>query len=431
MATARDRLVISRLVHRFTFGPKPGQFQRLLRGGVAHAPTALLRSPVHDPGLRGLREPSLSDLGPFPAAGSPTRAQFVRSLNQQADDLVLWWLDRMVLSDYPITERMTWFWHGHWATAIAKVRYPLAMKIQNETMRTYGLGNFADLSRAMVVDGALVYWLDGQLNVRSAPNENLGREFMELFTLGVGNYSEDDVKAAARGFTGYQVVRSSGTVSFQPARHDFSEITLLKTTSQFTAPVLSDYVVSLDANARFIAERLWYRFVSSISPAPASLATSFASRQVAPLVHAVATHPGLGDPANALVKSPVEWFVAVCRALSITPSKLPVSLGLINYLYQLGQAPFDPPNVGGWPADEAWLTTASAQARLAFAQNLVRHANLGPVHHAKGDRVHAMADWLGVATWSVRTTKALRAASSDAARMTVVAICAPEYVVSV
>ena len=145
-----------------------------------------------------------------------------------------------MLADYPFVERMTWFWHGHWATSISKVTYALPMKIQNDTLRTHALGNFKDMSRAMVRDGALIFWLDGEENVAYSPNENLGREFMELFTLGVGNYSQSDVHQAALGFTGYNVDQTSGAVTFDPKLHDNDKVSVLGKRQVFDAVTLSD-----------------------------------------------------------------------------------------------------------------------------------------------------------------------------------------------
>lgn len=430
MRAVHDRLVISRLVHRFSFGPKPGQYEYLVREGVTTARNRLLRTPAHDAGLASVVDPGLVDLGPFPPSKSTARAIFQQALSQQFSAMTLWWLDRMVLADYPLVERMTWFWHGHWATSISKVVYPLPMKVQNETMRLYGLGSFAGLARAMVVDGALIYWLDGQLNVAQAPNENLGREFMELFTLGVGNYSEDDVKAVAAAFTGYRVTTSNGLVTFQPSVHDYSPLAILGATAPFVAPSLSDYVVSLDANAAFVAQRLWFRFVSTTTSVPTTLVKGFANRDVRSLVEAIARHPAMKDPRHAQAKSPVEWFVSACRALQITPSNLPSTVTVANYLSLMGQVPFAPPSVGGWPYDEAWLTAASFQYRLAFATYLVKNGDLSPVVNASNDVNRSLANWLGVAKWSPRTTQAFSEAQGDPARLALLALCAPEYVVN-
>ena len=156
-----------------------------------------------DPGLDALVTPPFPNMGQAPSDPTASAAYWTKVYDQSIS-VGMWWMDRMVLADYPFIERMTWFWHGHWATSINKVSFALPMKIQNETLRTHALGNFKDMSRAMVRDGALIFWLDGEENVAYSPNENLGREFMELFTLGVGHYSQTDVHQAALGFTGYE-----------------------------------------------------------------------------------------------------------------------------------------------------------------------------------------------------------------------------------
>ena len=426
--TTADRLEIARLVHRFGFGPRPGEFLALVHGGVAHARRDVLQS-GRDAGLAAVADPHITDLGPAPSDPAASQAYW-QSVWDQYMSLATWWLDRMVLADHPFVERMTWFWHGHWATSIGKVEFALPMKIQNETLRARALGNFSDMARAMVLDGALIYWLDGEVNVVGAPNENLGREFMELFTLGVGNYTEGDVKAAARGFTGYQVGETSGQVSFDSASHDNSPVRLLGTTRSFDATSLSDYVVGHDATATHITNRLWFRFVSTTVPAPRSLTKRFAQRNIASLVHAIAADPAMRRPGLSQVKSPVEWFVSACRALGVTPSHL--DSGDLQWLLgQMGQFPFDPPSVGGWPFDEAWLTASSAQYRFNLADLLVQHGSVAPLGDTPSTMVQAAADWLGVAQWSERTARSLRAAVSDRRQLATLALCAPEFVVSV
>jgi uncharacterized protein (DUF1800 family) len=304
---------------------------------------------------------------------------------------------------------------------------------QNQIFRQYALGNFAQMSRAMVNDAALQYWLDGQTNTVKAPNENLGRELMELFTLGVNRYTEDDVKAVARVLTGYQVSVNAATVVVNPKRRDTNAVTILGQTSTYTAEGVSDYLVGKSDCAQFIAERLWYRFISSTENMPANFSPvkTFSSREIAPLVTAIASDSAMSNARYAMVKSPVEWFISACRALELTPSELSTSKQLINHLNKLGQIPFYPPNVGGWPAAEAWLSSASAQYRIAFATWLIKQSSLRALNEIPIDRrVLASADWLGVGEWSARTQTALRNSLSNPQEFALLALCSPEYVVS-
>ena len=427
------RLVTARLYHRFGFGPKPGEFSAALRAGKSATRTNLLTVPSFDNGAQRVREPAITDLGRRPDPNDPLLPIFAANLREQNRVLTLWWLDRMALSDHALTERMTWFWHGHWATAIDKLNFALPMYVQNQTLRKNALGNFRDMSLAMIKDGALQFWLDGQENTASAPNENLGRELMELFILGVNRYSETDVKEVARSLTGYQVVRSNGTVTFNPRRYDPNPKTILGRTTAYDATSATNHLVDQANCQLFISERLWYRFISSQNPLPSQsgIESAFNQRSISAAVNALADFEYLTDTKHSLVKSPVEWFISSCRALSITPSQLTNQNNLISYLNKLSQVPFSPPNVGGWPTDEAWLSSASAQFRFAFAQWFIKQGDISPISNlARGQRVDAISDWLGIAELSDRTKMALQGAESDPKRLILLALCSPEYIVS-
>jgi uncharacterized protein (DUF1800 family) len=420
-------------LHRFGFGPRPGEYAKALADGVAATRTKLLTVPAVDAGALKVAEPEITDLGQRPKQNTKEIVPFAIAMRYQSQQLVVWWLDRMAHSDHGLTERMTWFWHGHWATSLQKLNYPLPMFKQNKTLRTYCLGNFADMTKAMIDDGALQFWLDGQDNTVKAPNENLGRELMELFTLGVGRYTEDDVKAISRVLTGYQVVRSNGNVTVNQNRRDKNAVTLLGTTAVFTGDSLADFLVARDDSAKFITERLWYRFISSTEDMPANFVAknAFNNRDISAAVTAMASDSVMRDAKYAMVKSPVEWFISACRALELTPSALKTPAQLINYLEKLGQVPFSPPNVGGWPAGEAWLSSATAQYRLTFATWLVKQSELRVLKSlTPAQRMMQSADWLGVAEWSPRTKNALRDAQSDPAQFALLALCSPEYLVS-
>jgi uncharacterized protein (DUF1800 family) len=428
-----DRLEIARLYHRFGFGPKPGEFKAALANGLSATKSALLTVPDVDLGAAKVAEPNITNLGQRPAQKTDAYIAFSIALRQQSKDLVLWWLDRMVLSDHSLTERMTWFWHGHWATSISKINFAYPMYLQNQTLRKNSLGNFKDMSLAMLDDGALQDWLDGGANVYKAPNENLARELMELFLLGVNRYTENDVRELARALTGYQVESWSGKVTFNTKRFDPNPKTILGATVNYDGPKATAWLLSQSDCAKFIAERIWFRFISSANELPKTntLETAFANRDIKSILVAATDSQYLGDVDNSLVKAPVDWFVGVARYLNLTPSVLQTPAQLLGYLDKLSQVPFSPPNVGGWPTDEAWLSSASAQFRLQFAGWLVKQADLTAITAiAPNKRVLWLQDELGVLSFSTRTRIALDGVKSNPAQLLQLAICSPEYVVS-
>jgi uncharacterized protein (DUF1800 family) len=427
-----ERTALARLVHRVGFGPKPGQFQSMLAKGFDAAAGELLYAPRS---AYGDVKASLgiADLGPQPPPNSEGVAAYADNKRNQLRAMSLWWLDQMVVQDHPFRERMTWFWHGHWATSYVKVDEPVVMFDHIDKLRQHAVGNFSQMCEQMVLDGALVYWLDGQLNTASAPNENLARELMELFILGVNRYSEQDVKEAAKVLSGWKVVKHSGLVYQNPRQSFWGSSTVLGMSDRFDAVKLARFLSEQPAAQRFIPERLWYRFASSEAALPSDgvIESMFAGREILPTMTSLIYSMAYADASHAVVKSPLEWLVGALRALQITPSTYSNPDYLLSRLTNLGQRPLYPPNVGGWPADEAWLSVASAQTRIFTAQTLVSRADLSPVASvAQASRLDALADWLGVARWSARTRAALESAASDARRQVTLALCSPEYVVS-
>ena len=428
-----DRLEIARLYHRFGFGPRPGEFKAALANGVSATKTALLSVPVVDLGAAQIAEPNITNLGPRPDQKTSALIDFNIALRQQVRDLPIWWLDRMALSDHALTERMTWFWHGHWATAVGKINYAYPMYLQNQTLRKHALGNFGEMSTAMVNDGALQFWLDGGENTIKSPNENLARELMELFVLGVNRYTETDVRELSRAMTGYQIERSSGKVTFNTKRYDPNIKTILGSSTTFNGTSATAHLVAQKDAAKFISERFWFRFISSLTELPSdnSLEKSFETRDISKLVTALTDSQILSNPNYSIVKAPVEWFVGVARYLKLTPSALKTPAQLLAYLDKLAQVPFSPPNVGGWPTDESWLSSASAQSRIQFASWLIKQADLSSLTAiAPNKRVAWLQDELGVLPFSNRTRLALDGVKGTPAQLLQLAICSPEYVVS-
>jgi uncharacterized protein (DUF1800 family) len=431
LSADQERLAISRLFHRYGFGPKQGEFEKAVKSGFEVTKKNFLVKPTAAQISADLPPITIDDLGPRPTPGTFENTEYAIKIRSQIKDVTLWWLDQMVTTDYSLNEKLTWFWHGHWATSIEKLNFALPMYKQNLTFRNQALGNFSSLSKAMYNDGALQYWLDGQENTAKAPNENLSREFMELFTLGVGRYTEEDVKALARVFTGMQVQRTNGTTTFNARRHDNSAVTLLGATQVFSAEQAIDLLVARDDSSRFIYERLWYRFISSTEDVPANLKRdAFVGRDIYSAVSDLVSSQYMYAPQLAMVKSPVEWFVALCRALNITPSATKNSNAILGSLQKLSQVPFAPPNVGGWPAGELWLTSASAQFRLTLSQALLKNTDLADLKRvAPAQRVKYLQDLLGVYQWSKRTSDALTIARNEPERLFLLAINSPEYVV--
>jgi uncharacterized protein (DUF1800 family) len=431
MSANQERLAISRLYHRFSFGPRPGEFEQSINSGFESVKKNFLVKPTFDEIKADVKEIAIDDVGPRPKPGTFESTSYTIKVKEQNRNLLIWWLDQMVNTRYPLNEKMTWFWHGHWATSIEKLNFALPMYKQNLTLRENALGDFYALSRAMYNDGALQYWLDGQENTAKAPNENLSREFMELFTLGVGRYAEDDVKALARVFTGIQVQRSSGVITFNPRRHDNSAVKLLGNTQKFTAEQAIDFLVSRNDSSRFIYERLWYRFISSTEEFPHKTnRDAFSNRDIYSAVSDVVDGSEFQDPRFVMVKSPIEWFIAVCRALEITPSGVKNINNLIGGLQKLSQLPFAPPNVGGWPAGELWLTSASAQFRINLSQAILKNSDLAALKAvAPSLRVKYLENLLGVYQWSKRTSDALYVVRNEPERLFLLAINSPEYVV--
>ena len=428
-----DRLEIARLYHRFGFGPRPGEFKTALNNGLTATKAKFLSVPTIDLGAAQVAEPNITNLGTRPDQKTNELIEFNIALRQQVKDLPLWWLDRMALSDHALTERMTWFWHGHWATAIGKLNHAYPMYLQNQTLRKYALGNFGEMTAAMLNDGALQFWLDGGENTVKSPNENLARELMELFTLGVNRYTETDVRELSRALTGYQIERSSGKVTFNAKRYDSNIKTILGSSTTFNGNSAAAHLVAQKDTAKFIAERFWYRFISSQIELPSdnSLEKSFETRDISKLVGALTDSKILNNPSYSIVKPPVEWFVGVARYLKLTPSALKTPAQLLAYLDRLAQVPFNPPNVGGWPTDEAWLSSASAQYRIQFAAWLIKQADLSALAAiAPNKRIAWLQDELGILAFSNRTRIALDGVKANPAQLLQLAICSPEYVVS-
>jgi uncharacterized protein (DUF1800 family) len=283
----------------------------------------------------------------------------------------------------------------------------------------------------------MLVWLDGAQNVKGAPNENFARECFELFTLGHGHaghqpYGEDDVAAAARAFTGTRFLRRQHEVVSQPARHDDGMKTVLGQTGRWQGTDIVRIATSDPASIPFVVSRLWSRLARPAAPDdPVVMELAASSRpvlDVGALMPRLFTHDEFRADATrvGLVKQPVEWLVGSCRSLGIDPD----DPRLVAPLRTLGQVPFAPPSVGGWPANRAWLTTGAAQARLALAARLAELGRGAVDGNGSAARVDAIGRTLGIGSWTPATAEALRSAADDPHALVTLALVAPEHLLA-
>ena len=305
------------------------------------------------------------------------RMEFRRTLVRQGLELRAWWIGEMLATPSPLTERMTLFWHNHFATSQQKVRFSQLMYRQNALLRRESLGNFATLLHAMAKDPAMLVWLDNARSRREAPNENFAREVMELFTLGEGHYGERDVKEAARAFTGWSLEPATARFVYRRAWHDDGDKSVLGASGALDGDEVLDLLLARPETAEHIARKLWLEFVS---PAPDAAEVSRWARdfrsaryEVKPLMRDVLLSGAFWSRANrgALVKSPVDVVVGTLHTFSIRPKDLRPA-AVTSAL--LGENLFSPPNVKGWAGGDAWIDSATLLGRRQFTERVFRGA---------------------------------------------------------
>jgi len=350
---------------------------------------AMAAMPRSDAVARLLREARTTTVTPPPAfaidtgplrppgrdASDVERKVFLQEQIRHGLELRAWWVQEMLATPSPLTERMALFWHNHFVSSQQKVRIARLMYGQNAMLRSHALGNFGALLHAAAKDPAMLVYLDGAQNRKGQPNENFAREVMELFTLGEGHYTEQDIKEAARAFTGWSLNRETGEYLFRPGVHDFGNKTVLGRSGNMDGDTVLDILLAQPATAEFVTTKLWRDFVS---PDPDSREV----RRIAQLFRAsnydikVALRAILLSDAfwarenrGTLIKSPVEFIVGTLRQLEVQP---PSGLPFAVLSAGMGQNLFSPPNVKGWPGGNAWIDTNTLLARKQFVDRMAR-----------------------------------------------------------
>ena len=292
-----------------------------------------------------------------------------------------WWLYCMLQGGHPLREKLTLFWHNHFATSIVKVRDAGLMFRQNALFREHALSKFGPMLQAVSRDGAMLLWLDSNSNVKGKPNENYARELMELFSLGVGNYTEKDVREAARAFTGWHT--DGHGFKFNAGQHDDGSKTVLGTTGDLDGGDVVKIVLEQPAAARFLVRKFYTYFVSEVPPTdkllePLCEQYRQSEYDTAALVKTIlSSRLFYSDHAfRKRIKSPIEYVLGAVRTIyrrfddSDAHYRPLAHQALIKWLGTMGQTLFAPPNVKGWPGARTWLNTSTVLERDNFASIL-------------------------------------------------------------
>ncbi|HRT58543.1 MAG TPA: DUF1800 domain-containing protein [Candidatus Paceibacterota bacterium] len=371
------------LLNRAGFGGPPGEIEALVALGPEQAVDRLVNYE------------EIPDLTPAPewAKPDPERArqlagaqrlsveerQKLQREEQQRQrerlaELRGWWLQRMARGARPLQEKMVLFWHGHFATSFEKVRDATLMWRQNETFRRLATGNWLELLIETAKDPAMLIWLDQAQSRKERPNENFAREVMELFTLGEGEFTEEDVAQGARALTGWTFDRAGQRFVNRPTWHDTGHKVIFGKEGNFDGEDFLELIVARPAAGRFITRKLW-RFFAGTEPSEelaAALASLFrrSGNEFKPLLRAIFRSEEFYSPRvrRNQVKSPVQWLIGSVRMLE---RELPPPEVCAAMLRTMGQDLFAPPNVKGWEEGVGWITTNTLMARYNQAAVLV------------------------------------------------------------
>ena len=386
------------LLERVGFGATPAEIRRLAAMSPGEAVRQLVDyEPIDTSALPDFDESGMWDPGmdPFP----PSRAEAVRIAREKGSAmgvkvlpegssrriqpvvdkffyglradvletrrLALWWAERMMRTPRPLEEKMTFFWHGHFATSEVKVRDYRMLLAQNRMLRSHATGNFRDLLLGIMRDPAMLVYLDNAKNVKEHPNENFGRELLELFTLGVGNYTEHDIREASRAFTGW--TNDVLKFRFNSDQHDFGPKEFLGQEGNFDGGEIVDIILVQPAAADFLAAKL-YRFfvrerISDATRTALGKVLRDANFELKPLLKKIFLSRDFHSPPSVAtqIKSPVQLFISTYRKLGL--AKTPTAPDFTDLTGRLGQSLLYPPNVAGWSGGRTWITPASLLER--------------------------------------------------------------------
>jgi uncharacterized protein (DUF1800 family) len=298
---------------------------------------------------------------------------WLRATALETRRIAAWWADRMVSTDRPLQEKMALFWHGHFATGADKVRDYRKMLVQLELFHQKGTGNFRELLIAVAQDPAMLVFLDAGQNVKGAPNENFGREVMELFTMGVGNYSEHDIREAARAFTGW--TNDDLRFKLDEAKHDTGEKEFLGRRGNFDGVDILNIILDQKVTANFMAGKIYRYFArDDLSPVLQERLGAVLREndyELRPLLRTIfLSRDFYSEPSvGTRIKGPVDLIVSLCRELGL--KRLPGVPDFNSSCGELGQVLLNPPTVAGWAQGRSWITPGMLLARGNLARQML------------------------------------------------------------
>jgi uncharacterized protein (DUF1800 family) len=382
-----DSVKAAHLLNRAGFGGTIDEVRKVLELGPAGAVDWLLDFPDQSAEEQGTDVPNLTAIDGYPTTfrelkkseqgKTPEELKALRQKVRMANGdavraTVNWWMRRMTDGPHPLQEKLTFFWHGHFVTSDKDERSATLMWKQNELLRKMAVGNFRTFVKAVARDPAMLDYLNNEQNRKAHPNENFARELMELFTLGIGNYTEDDVKQGAKAFTGW--AHDGDDYVFRKFDHDESVKHFLGYHGNFNGDDIIDIILSQNVCAKFIGCKLFRYFAyEEIDDALAdAIGNEFRSGnyELRPLIKTILNSAAFYSPQaiGSQIKCPVQLVLGTVRQMNLI---MPAENAILGPLNQMGQVPFSPPNVRGWPGGRMWINTSTLFVRYNTGYRLL------------------------------------------------------------
>jgi uncharacterized protein (DUF1800 family) len=378
-----DAVKAAHLLQRAGFGGTLEEIEDVCALGPEKAVEQLLDFPDAGADDVGTDTPDLSGIDGYPRTFAERRKLFegktaderqmrVQQLQRADREAVrataVWWVNRMALGPFPLQEKLTLYWHGHFTTSARDERSAWLMWQQNETLRRNAAGNFEKFVKSISRDPAMLDYLNNQQNRKGKPNENYARELMELFTLGIGAYTEADIKEAARAFTGWG--HDGEAFIFRPSLHDADPKKFFGVQGNFDGDDIIDLILRRKECGNYIASKLFrfFAYDKLENGMENGLGDVLRDRhyEIRPLLYTIFTSKAFYSPASigTQIKSPVQLVTSTARQMGL---KAPNTGGIAGALEQMGQVPLNPPNVKGWPGGRTWISTSTLFVRFNTA----------------------------------------------------------------